>query len=161
MAYTGQKNNRNRNNPADSAPKEYDEKVIQIKRVSKKTRGGNKIGFTALIVVGNKKGKVGVGLGKATDVSSAVQKAVAVAKRNLIEIKIKENTIAHEVSCKSGSAVVLLKPAPKGSGIIAGGSVRIVAELAGIKDISGKMLGSNNKIENVRCTIKALQQLKA
>lgn len=157
----GQKNNRNRNNPADNVQKEFDEKVIQIKRVSKKTRGGNKIGFTALLVVGNKKGKVGVGLGKATDVSSAVQKAVAVAKRNLVEIKIKDNTIAHEVWCKSGSAEVLLKPAPKGSGIIAGGSVRTVAELAGIKDISGKMLGSNNKIENVRCAIKALQKLKA
>jgi small subunit ribosomal protein S5 len=161
MAYMGKNNNRNRNNPADNVQKEFDEKVIQIKRVSKKTRGGNKIGFTALLVVGNKKGKVGVGLGKATDVSSAVQKAVQVARRNLVDIKIKGNTIAHEVSCKSGSAEVLLKPAPKGSGIIAGGSVRTVAELAGIKDISGKMLGSNNKIENVRCAIKALGKLKA
>jgi small subunit ribosomal protein S5 len=140
--------------------KEFEEKVIQIKRVSKKTKGGNKIGFTALVLVGNKKGKVGVALGKASDVSSAVQKAVASAKRELVDVKIKENTISHEVSSKSGSAVVLLKPAPVGSGIIAGGSVRNVVELAGIKDISAKMLGSNNKVENVRATIAALTKLK-
>ena len=148
-------------NPENQQAKEFDEKVIQIKRVSKKTRGGNKIGFTALVVIGNKKGKVGVGLGKANDVSSAVQKAVSNAKKDLKEIKIKEGTIAHEVSSKSGSAVVLLKPAPVGSGIIAGGAVRNVVELAGIKDISGKMLGSNNEIENVRCTISALAKLRA
>ncbi len=146
--------------PESAQQKEYEEKVIQIKRVSKKTRGGNKIGFSALVVIGNKKGKVGVGLGKASDVSSAVQKAVASAKRSLIDVKIKENTIAHEVSSKSGSATVLLKPAPEGSGIIAGGSVRSVVELAGIKDISAKMLGSNNKLENVRCAIQALSRLK-
>lgn len=140
--------------------KEFDEKVIQIKRVSKKTKGGNKIGFTALVVIGDKKGKVGVGLGKASDVSSAVQKAVSSAKRTLATIKIKENTIAHEVRSKSGSAKILLMPAPVGSGIIAGGSVRNVVELAGIKDISAKMLGSNNKIENVRATIDALKKLK-
>ncbi len=143
-----------------SAPKEFEEKVIQIKRVSKKTRGGNKIGFTALVVIGDKKGKVGTAIGKASDVSSAVQKAVTAAKRDMVTIKIKENTIAHEVSCKYDSAEVLLKPAPKGSGVIAGGSVRSVVELAGIQDISGKMLGSNNKVTNVRCTINALLKLK-
>ena len=143
-----------------SAPKEYEEKVIQIKRVSKKTRGGNKIGFTALVVLGNKNGKVGTGLGKARDVSSAVQKAVQNAKKNMIDIKLKGSTIAHEVEDKFGSSIVFLKPAPEGSGIIAGGSVTNVVELAGIKDISAKILGSNNKLGNVKCTIKALSKLK-
>lgn len=140
--------------------KEFEERVIQIKRVSKKTRGGNKIGFSALVVVGNKQGKVGCGLGKAPDVPSAVQKALYKAKRNIVPIKIKNNTIAHTVSSKYASSEVLLKPAPEGSGIIAGGTVRNVVELAGIKDISAKMFGSNNKTSNTRCTIKALLKLK-
>jgi small subunit ribosomal protein S5 len=144
----------------DDTPKEFEEKVIQIKRVSKKTSGGNKSSFTALIVIGNKKGRVGIGLGKAKDVSTAVQKAVTSAKRAAVDIKMKENTIAHERSSKSGSAKVLLMPAPTGSGIIAGGSVRSIVELAGIKDISAKMLGSNNKIENLRATVEALQKLR-
>ena len=137
-----------------------DEKVIQIKRVSKKTKGGNVIGFSALVVVGDKAGKVGYGLGKARDVSTAVQKGVAQARREMVQIKIKENTIAHQVEAKYGPARVLLMPAPKGSGIIAGGSVRTVAEMAGIKDISGKILGSNNKACTIKCTIKALGMLK-
>jgi small subunit ribosomal protein S5 len=147
-------------NESNFQQKEYDEKVIQIKRVSKKTKGGNKIGFSALVVIGNKQGKVGTGLGKAGDVSSAVQKAVQAAKRSLVEIKVKGDTIAHEVEDKYDSARVFLKPAPKGSGIIAGGSVRSVVELAGIKDISAKVLGSNNKVANIRCTIQALKKLK-
>ena len=137
-----------------------DEKVIKIKRVSKKTKGGNVIGFSALVVVGDKAGKVGYGLGKARDVSTAVQKGVAQARREMVQIKIKENTIAHQVEAKYGPARVLLMPAPKGSGIIAGGSVRTVAEMAGIKDISGKILGSNNKACTIKCTIKALGMLK-
>jgi small subunit ribosomal protein S5 len=141
--------------------KEFEEKVIEIKRVSKKTKGGNKIGFTALVVVGDKKGRVGTGLGKASDVSSAVQKGVQIAKANLVEVKTKNTTIAHEVLGKYGSAQVMLKPAPEGSGIIAGGSVRNVVELAGIKNISAKILGSNSKVGNVRGTILALTKLKA
>ncbi|HLC93757.1 MAG TPA: 30S ribosomal protein S5 [Patescibacteria group bacterium] len=143
-----------------AGPKEYEEKVIQIKRVSKKTRGGNKIGFTALVVIGNKGGKVGTGLGKATDVTSAVQKAVQTAKNNMVTVKLKGSTIAHEVEDKYGASRIILKPAPEGSGIIAGGSVRSVVELAGIKDISAKILGSNNKVGNVRCTLSALGKLK-
>ena len=141
--------------------REFEEKVIQIKRVSKKTSGGNTIGFSALVVVGDKKGRVGIGLGKAKDVSSSVQKAVSQAKRNLINVKLKNTTIAHEVHSTFGAAEVFLKPAPKGSGIIAGGAVRVVLELVGVKDISAKMLGSNNKANNVRCTLDALQKLKA
>ena len=140
--------------------KEFDEKVVQISRVSKKTKGGNKMGFTALVLIGNGNGKVGVGLGKAKDVSSAIQKAISRAKETLIEVPITGATIPHEVSMKFKSAKVLMKPAPVGSGIIAGGTVRDVVELVGIKDISAKMLGSNNKNANVYCAIEALRSLR-
>ena len=126
--------------------KEYEERVIQIKRVSKKTKGGNKIGFTALVVIGNKKGKVGIGLGKSESVASAIRKAIQRAKDSVVEIDLKGN--------------ILLRPAPEGSGIIAGGSVRDVVELVGLKDISAKMLGSNNKNNNVKCAIQALEMLR-
>jgi small subunit ribosomal protein S5 len=130
---------------------EYEEKVIEIKRVSKKIKGGNAVGFTALVVLGNRNGKVGHGYGKAKNVAEAIQKALTSAKKKMINIKLTGKTIAHDVA---------LRPASEGSGIIAGGSVRVVVELAGIKDISAKMFGSNNKLSNVRCTIKALEKLK-
>lgn len=140
--------------------KEFEERVIQIKRVSKKTKGGNKIGFTALVVIGDRKGRVGSGLGKAPDVSSAIQKAIAQAKKNVVTVNLRDNTITHEVEDKYKSAVVFMKPAPEGSGIIAGGAVRDVVELAGVKDVSAKMIGSSNKVCNVRCTISALGKLR-
>lgn len=140
---------------------EFQERVINIRRVSKKTKGGNTISFAALVIVGDKKGRVGTGYGKGRDVSSGITKSIASAKKKLIRVQIVNGTIPHEVSAKYGAAVVLLKPAPKGAGIIAGGSVRIVVELAGIKDISAKMLGSSNKICNIRCALKALQKLKS
>ena len=139
---------------------EYQERVIQIRRVSKATTGGNNISFTALVVIGNKEGKVGSGYAKAKDVAGAVKKAISKAKKSLIDVKMKDTTIPHDIKNKYGSAVVYLKPAPKGSGLIAGGSIRTVLELAGITDISSKMMGSNNKICNVRCTIEALNNLK-
>jgi len=139
---------------------EYEEKVVEIKRVTKKIRGGSDVGFTALVVLGNKNGKVGYGYGKARNVAEAIQKAMTKAKKRMMNIKITGKTIAHNVEAKEGSAKVTLRPASEGSGIIAGGSVRVVVELAGIKDISAKMLGSNNKLSNVRCTIKALGKLK-
>src|SRR3989344_7028621 len=140
--------------------KELQEEVIELKRVSKKTSGGSKMGFTALVVVGNKKGRVGSGVGKATDVPSAIQKALTKARRSMVDVKLKDTTIAHQVSFKYGAAEVFLKPAPKGSGIIAGGSVRKGLGAVGIRDVSAKMLGSNNKTSNVRCTIGALIKLK-
>ncbi|MBW6441684.1 30S ribosomal protein S5 [Patescibacteria group bacterium] len=139
---------------------EIEEKIIEIKRVSKKTKGGNTIGFTVLVVVGNRDGKVGYGYGKARNVADAIKKAMSSAKKKMYNIKYDGKTIAHEVTAKIGASKVLLKPAPEGTGIIAGGSVRIVVDLAGIKDISSKVLGSNNKLLNVRATIKALQKLK-
>jgi small subunit ribosomal protein S5 len=139
---------------------EFEEKVLEIRRVSKKTKGGNQIGFTALVVIGNRDGLIGTGYGKAKSVVDAIGKAVSRAKDSVVEVKLDGNTIPQDVSAKYGAAKVMLKPAPEGTGIIAGGSIRTVVALAGIKDVSSKMLGTSNKIGNVRCTIKALQKLK-
>lgn len=141
--------------------KEFEEKVVQVNRVSKKTRGGNKIGFSVLVVIGDKKGKVGVGLGKSITVANAVAKAVSYAKKHLIVIPLSKTTIPHDVRVKWGAAEVLLKPAPAGSGVIAGGAIRSVVEVAGIKDISSKVLGTKNQATNVYATMEALKRLKA
>lgn len=137
----------------------FDEKIVQVNRVSKKTKGGNKIGFSVLVVVGDKKGKVGVGLGKAPDVSSAIRKGVSVAKKHLVEVPIINGTIPLEVRMKYGAAKILLKPAPKGSGVIAGGAVRSVVSAAGIQNISSKVLGTDNQASNVYATLEALKWL--
>ncbi|OGC45173.1 30S ribosomal protein S5 [candidate division WWE3 bacterium RBG_19FT_COMBO_34_6] len=140
--------------------KELEERVYHIKRVSKKTTGGNSIGFTALVIVGDRNGKIGAALGKSTDVSRAIQKGLDRAKKSVIEINLHGATIANEVLNKYSAARVLLKPAPEGSGVIAGGAVRVVLEMAGVKNVSAKMLGSNDKLSNVVCTIEALRKLK-
>lgn len=137
----------------------FEEKIVQVSRVSKKTKGGNKIGFSVLIVVGNKAGKVGVGLGKAGDVSASIKKGVSLAKKHAIEVPIVNGTIPFEFYIKLGAAKVLLKPAPSGSGVIAGGAVRSVVSLAGIENISSKVLGTDNKASNVYATIEALKRL--
>jgi small subunit ribosomal protein S5 len=139
----------------------FEEKIVQVSRVSKKTKGGNKIGFSVLMVVGNKSGKVGVGLGKAGDVASAIRKGVTLAKKHAIEVPIINGTIPFEFRIKLGAAKVLLKPAPQGSGVIAGGAVRSVVSLAGIENISSKVLGTDNKASNVYATIEALERLSA
>lgn len=139
--------------------REFDERVIQVNRVSKKTQGGNRIGFSVLVVVGDKKGRVGVGLGKARDVASAIRKGVSYAKKHLITAPIAAGTIPHDIYVKRGAAKVLLKPAPEGSGIIAGGAVRVVVEAAGIRNISSKILGTKNQASNVYATLKALASL--
>lgn len=138
---------------------EFEEKVIQVNRVSKKTKGGNKIGFSVLVVVGDKKGRVGVGLGKAADVSSAVKKGMSYAKKHLITVPMVGTTIPHEVRIKVGAAKIILKPAPAGTGIRAGGAVRAVVETAGIRDVVSKILGTDNKASNVYATFKALRRL--
>jgi small subunit ribosomal protein S5 len=137
-----------------------EEKIVQVNRVSKKTKGGNKIGFSVLAVVGDKKGKVGVGLGGAPDVSSAVRKAVSYAQRHMFTVAMKGTTIPHEVRVKRGAAKIMLKPAPPGTGVIAGGAVRAVVEAAGIRDIVSKILGSKNQASNVYATMEALKSLK-
>lgn len=148
------------NQPRPQEPSEYYEKVVQVNRVSKKTKGGDKRSLSVLVVVGDRKGKVGVGLGKAADVQSAVRKATTYAKRHMIVVPLKEGrTILHQIDIKLGAARLLLKPAPKGTGVIAGGPVRVVVEAAGIHDVVSKILGTNNKASNVYATLQALRQL--
>lgn len=142
-------------------PKEFDEKVIQVNRVSKKTKGGNQMGFSVLVVVGDKKGRVGVGLGKAKDVLSSIQKAVKKAKRRLLNVPIQGTTIPFAIEVKFGAAHIILKPAPAGSGIIAGGAIRAVVDAAGIRDISSKIKGTSNPASNVYATMKALTKIRA
>ena len=137
----------------------FEEKIVQVNRVSKKTKGGNKIGFSVLVVVGDKKGKVGVGLGKAGDVASAIRKGVSIAKKHLVTIPIVKSSIPLEIRMKHGASKIMLKPAPIGSGVIAGGAVRSVVSLAGIHNISSKVLGTKNQATNVYATIEALRQI--
>ncbi|MBI4049881.1 MAG: 30S ribosomal protein S5 [Candidatus Doudnabacteria bacterium] len=140
--------------------KDLQTKVVEIKRVTRVVAGGKRMRFRALVVAGDRKGRVGVGLKKGADVAEAVNKATNEAKKNLITVAISNETIPHAVKLKYKAALILLKPAPLGSGIIAGGPVRAVIDLAGIKNISSKMLGSNNKVSNVRATYEALKKLK-
>lgn len=138
---------------------ELEEKVIQVNRVSKKTKGGNKMRFAALVIVGNRKGKVGVGLGKSSDVSTAIVKASTYARKRMIDVLITKDTIPYPITIKTGASKIMLKPAPPGSGIIAGGAVRSVVEACGIRNISSKIMGTNNKANNVYATFEALKIL--
>ncbi|MEK7377166.1 MAG: 30S ribosomal protein S5 [Candidatus Margulisiibacteriota bacterium] len=140
--------------------KEYSEKVVQIRRVTKVVKGGKKMSFRALVIVGNGKGKVGIGLGKANEVASAIRKAVEDGKKNLITIQINEGTIAHDCEGRFSASKTVVKTAPSGTGVIAGGSVRTVLEMAGVKNIVAKSIGSSNAINVARATIDALLQLK-
>lgn len=139
--------------------REFKEHIVQINRVSKKTKGGNKIGFSVLVVIGDKKGRVGVGLGKAADVASSIRKGIEVAKKHLLTVPIINDTIPLPIFVKVGAARVMLKPAPRGSGVIAGGAVRSVVEAAGIRNISSKVMGTKNQASNVHATLIALAQI--
>ena len=156
------RNNRNPNNrqQREQVESEFFERVVQVNRVSKKTKGGDKRSLSVLVVVGDRKGKVGVGLGKAAEVQSAVRKATSYAKRHLITVPLNGKTIPHTILVKYGAAQVLLKPAREGTGVIAGGAVRVVVEAAGIHDIVSKSLGTENKASNVYATMQALGQLR-
>lgn len=144
----------------DETP-EFEEVVVQIKRVSKKTKGGNTIRFSALVVIGDKQGHVGIGLSKGLDVRTAIEKARRYAQRRMVKVPQKGDTIPYEIEKKYGAARILLKPAPPGTGIIAGGAIRVVLELAGIRDGVGKIMGTNNKATNVYATVEALKDLDA
>ncbi len=156
-----QQNNNRRFNRDDRPQSEFTDKVVQIKRVSKKTKGGNQIHFTALVVSGDKKTRVGVGLGKAKSVAEAIQKGASRAHKSMIEVPIVNGTIPASIQLKFKSAIVLLRPGKAGAGLIAGGPVRSVVELAGIKDVVSKIIGTKTKAINVWAAFKALTKLGA
>lgn len=139
---------------------EFDKKLVEVRRVAKVVKGGRTMRFSALVVVGNKNGLVGVGNGKANEVPEAIEKATAAAKKNLVSVPIVGTTIPHNIIGKFSSSTVQMFPAPEGTGVIAGGSARAVVELAGIKDIVTKSHGSNNKINGVKATIEGLKLLR-
>lgn len=139
---------------------EFDSKILDIARVARVVKGGRRFSFRTTVIIGDKKGRVGIGIGKGADVASGMNKATAKAKKNLIKVNIKNDSIPYEISEKYGAAKVFLKPARKGRGVSAGGAVRIVVELAGIENVSAKILGSANKINNAKATLKALAKLK-
>lgn len=145
---------------ARGADKEFDQAIVDIARVTRVMAGGKRMRFRACVVIGDRKGRVGTAVAKGADVTLAVNKAVNKAKKSLVHVPTINETIPHEVAIKYGAAKLLLKPAPKGTGIIAGGAVRIVLGLAGISNIVAKILGTNNKINNVKATIEALKMLK-
>jgi small subunit ribosomal protein S5 len=140
----------------------WQERVVQIRRVSKVVKGGKKLSFRAIVVIGNERGQVGVGVGKAGDVINAVRKAVSDAKKHLISVKLnKSSSITHISTGIAGGAQVFMRPAAPGTGVIAGGAVRTVLELAGIKNILAKQQGSNNPLNNARAAINALEQIRS
>lgn len=142
------------------AKKELKEKVVNVSRVAKVVKGGTTFRFSVLVVVGDENGRVGVGTGKSAEVPEAIKKATDDAKKNLVKVSLVNGTLPHEYTTNFGSSKVILKPAPEGTGVIAGGAVRPVLELAGVKDVTAKTLGSRNSRNVVYATLKALQAMR-
>ncbi len=140
----------------------FDTKLLDLARVTRVTGGGKRMSFRAIVVAGDKKGKIGIGIDKGKDVSQAIEKATTRAKKSAVMVVIVDGTIPHQVEAKYGPAVILLKPQRKGRGLVAGGAVRTICDLAGIKNVSSKILsGTKNKLNNARATMEALKKLKA
>ncbi len=158
MAFQRRQGGRGR---GEGPKKDFEQKTVEIKRVTRVVAGGKRMRFRALVVIGDKKGRVGVGLRKGVDVSEAVNKAVNAAKKTMVSVKLSGDTIPHEIKFKYKSSVVFLKPARPGTGVIAGGAIRQVLDLAGVKNILSKMLGSSNKVNNVMATYTALTKMKS
>jgi small subunit ribosomal protein S5 len=140
--------------------KKFEEKVLLIKRVSKKIPGGNYVTFSALVIVGDKKGQVGIGIGRALEVPPAIQKAITYAKKHLIRVPIYKNTLPHSIQLKYKAGLILLKPAPEGTGLKVGSVIRVILNLAGVQNASGKIIGSRNQVVNTYAVIEALKRLK-
>jgi len=156
-----EKNKSRRNNKRGERQKdEFDQKLVDIARVTRVMAGGKRMRFRACVVIGDKKGRVAFGIDKGADVSIAVNKAVNMAKKNIVEVPIVNDTIPHAIYQKKGAAKILLKPARRGKGVIAGGAARVVLEMAGIHNVTSKILGTNNKVNIVRSVIEALDNLK-
>lgn len=144
----------------DDQRDEFEQRILEIARVTRVMGGGKRMSFRACVAIGDKKGSVGIGLGKGADVTMAVNKAVNRAKKVMIKVPVVNETIPHVVRQKLGAASIVFKPAKQGRGVIAGGVARVILELAGIKNVTSKVLGTNNKINNARCTIAALSSLR-
>ncbi|NEO54259.1 MAG: 30S ribosomal protein S5 [Okeania sp. SIO3B5] len=156
-----QQQRRKKNNRTKEKESEWQERVVQIRRVTKVVKGGKNLSFRAIVVIGNEKGQVGVGVGKAADVIGAVKKGVADGKKHIVEVPLtKSNSIPHPVNGVGGGAKVMMRPAAPGTGVIAGGAVRTVLELAGVQNILAKQLGSNNPLNNARAAVNALSALR-
>jgi len=153
--------NQRKSNRSKEKESEWQERVVQIRRVTKVVKGGKKLSFRAILVIGNEQGQVGVGVGKASDVIGAVKKAASDGKRNLVSVQLtRNNSIPHIIQGRAGAARVIMRPSAPGSGVIAGGSVRTILELAGVKNILAKQLGSSNPLNNARAATDALARLQ-
>lgn len=154
---------RNKRRPRRSGPREpreFDQKTIDLARVTRVVAGGKRMRFRATVAIGDKKGRVGVGIAKGSDVSNSIQKAYTAARKHMIRIPIVNDTIPHQITAKYRAAIVMLKPAPAGTGVIAGGPIRAVMELGGVKNVVSKILGSPNKINNLYAVMTALERLR-
>lgn len=154
------KGSRKPKNQKNEVKEEFEQRILDVARVTRVMAGGKRMSFRTCVAVGDKNGRIGIGVDKGADVSEAVNKAVNKAKKDLVNVPLLDETIPHEIKQKHGAAVILFKPARAGKGVIAGGVVRVILELAGVKNISSKILGTNNKMNNARCTLEALRNLK-
>ena len=153
--------NNKKNNKLKEKDSEWQERVVQVRRVTKVVKGGKKLSFRAILIIGNEKGTVGVGVGKASDVVGAVKKAVSDGQKHLVTVPLtKDNSIPHIITGRAGAANVIIRPSAPGSGVIAGGSIRTLLELAGVKNVLAKQLGSGNPLNNARATANGLMNLK-
>jgi small subunit ribosomal protein S5 len=139
---------------------EFEQRILDVARVTRVMKGGKRMSFRVCVAIGDKKGRVAVALGKGADVTLAVNKAVNNAKKNIVHVPIYNDSIPHEINGKFGSSKIIFKPSSKGRGVIAGGVVRVILDLAGVKNITCKILGTNNKVNNAKCTVMSLAQLK-